>query len=59
MKNWFETLSEALSAEGLENIWENQNISYGETARQSIGKKHIVIFRENNGMYERPIHYTL
>ena len=59
MKNWFETLYEALESENLLDLWDNQPISYGETARQTHGSHHIVIYRENNGMYERPVHYTL
>ena len=64
-KNWFNTLSEALESEGLQDYWSNYNISYGETARQSCKvenvrfMKHMIIFREINGMYERPVHYFL
>ena len=64
-RNWFETLAESLESEGLQEHWQNYNISYGETARQSVYvensrfMKHISITRETDGRYERPIHYFL
>lgn len=63
MQNWFNTLNEALESEGLlETFPLGTNIGYGETLGYTFdnGTKHghfISIFRENDGRYERPIHY--
>lgn len=62
-RNWFETLNAALESEGLVELWElGRNISYGENVRIVVddGSKHgktICIYRDDRGMYERPIHY--
>jgi len=57
MQNWFETLSEALKSENIENWPCTTSISYGETVREFIGDRVVVIYRETNGRYERPVHY--
>lgn len=74
MKNWFNTLNEALDSEELAGHWDAMwpPISYGETRRfdfpmvvlTATGREktvwhHVSITRETNGMYERPVHYTL
>jgi hypothetical protein len=60
--NFFSTLSEALEAENLSHAWDGTPISYGQT----IGKTYddgsrfgyyISIYRDERGLYERPIHY--
>jgi hypothetical protein len=58
-KNWFETLNSALESEGLVDFWPlGVNLSYGESYRFTTEcGKHISIFRETDGRYERPIHY--
>jgi len=63
-QNWFETLNQSLDSEGLVDSWEfGLNIGYGESASTTHddGTKYghyITIFRNNNGMYERPVHYA-
>jgi len=63
-QNWFETLNAALESEGLVDEWElGLNISYGQTVRMTSettnGQRLISVTRENNGLYERPVHYKL
>ena len=64
-QNFFPTLNDALNAEGLIDAWsiEMPPIAYGETRRwtHEDGSRHghlISIYRDERGMYERPIHYT-
>jgi len=62
MQNWFPTLNEALEAEDLVELWPlGENINYGETSRQFVpdGKylRMISVYRDERGMYERPVHY--
>jgi hypothetical protein len=58
-QNWFLTLNEALQSEDLVNLWPlGLNIGYGETARFTTDCGRLIsVYRETNGMYERPIHY--
>lgn len=57
-QNWFNTLNEALESEGLVDYWPfGLNLGYGETARVVKDGKFITVYRENDGRYERPIHY--
>lgn len=64
-KNWFNTLNAALESEGLLETWDSVTMSgirYGETvsyyAKDSMGRcRHISIYRETDGRYERPVHY--
>ena len=61
-QNWFETLNAALEAEGLVDQWPTgRNISYGQTVRvkSNDGESLISVTRENDGRYERPVHYKL
>jgi hypothetical protein len=65
MQNWFNTLNEALAAENLMESWDISfsPIGYSETFRYTWqdGSKHghlISITRENDGRYERPVHYN-
>lgn len=60
--NWFPTLQAALESEDLVDQWElGVNISYGQTVRltSADGTELISVYRETNGMYERPVHYKL
>ncbi|MCF2901170.1 hypothetical protein L1267_12285 [Pseudoalteromonas sp. OFAV1] len=62
--NWFNTLNEALESESLlETFPLGENIGYNETYRYQAevnGKTHqIVIYRDEKGKYERPIHYKI
>ena len=58
-RNWFETLNKALESENLVNSWDclRPGIGYNETARYYYKDEVIVIYRDNRGLYERPIHY--
>jgi hypothetical protein len=58
-QNWFPTLNQALESEGLTDLWPfGLNVSYGENVRFVTECNRLVtIFRETNGMYERPVHY--
>jgi len=64
-QNWFNTLNEALESEGLIESWDCMapGILYGETRsytwQDGTRYGHLVsIFRNNEGRYERPVHYT-
>jgi len=65
-QNWFNTLSEALDSEGLLDTWDGivmEAIAYGENRRYHVedGTRYgraVSIYRESNGMYERPVHYS-
>jgi hypothetical protein len=59
---FYETLSQALEAEGLLELWPNTPINYGETVRHHVqdGKygRLISIYRHDvTGRYETPVHY--
>jgi hypothetical protein len=58
-QNWFSTLNETLQSEDLTNLWPlGLNIGYGETARFTTDCGRLIsVFRETNGLYERPVHY--
>ena len=64
-QNWFNTLAQALEAEDITHMWDSitmGGIGYGETKRWTFddGTRNghfITIFRDDRGMYERPIHY--
>lgn len=63
-RNWFPTLNEALESENLLDTW-NINfppIDYGVTWTYTFddGTKYghfVSIYRNNEGRYERPVHY--
>lgn len=58
-QNWFNTLNEALLSEDLLETWEHfwSPIKYGETRSYVSNDVFISIYRDENGKYERPIHY--
>lgn len=58
MTNFFNTLNEALEAENLVELWPlGVNINYGETVNLARSGRFITVYRDERGMYERPIHY--
>ena len=62
MKNWFNTLHEALEAECIEHMWDNRHIPYDTTLSLTYDDDtryghYVSVYRDNTGMYERPIHY--
>ena len=64
-QNWFPTLNSALEAEGLLEAWDCfwQQINYNEhrSFTWQDGSKHgryVSIYRDDRGMYERPVHYS-
>ena len=58
-QNWFLTLNEALQSEDLIDLWPfGLNIGYGETARFTTDCGRLIsVYRETDGLYERPVHY--
>lgn len=63
-QNYFPTLNAALEAEGLLEAWgcTNPPISYGDTRSWTWDNgsrygHYISIYRDERGMYERPVHY--
>lgn len=60
---YFESLNEALAAEGLVDLWPGRPVAYGESVRIHVedGSRHgrvISIYRHDvTGRYERPVHY--
>jgi len=59
MQNRFNTLNEALNAEGLLEFWPiTENIVYGQTVSFITEcSRFISVYRCDSGMYERPVHY--
>ena len=60
---YFPTLNDALAAEGLVHLWPlGVNISYNETQVVHVEDdkvlRHISVYRDERGHYERPIHYV-
>ena len=59
--NWFNTLSEALESENLNQYWDGTPMNYGENIHKQFeidGRLHTVsVYRDERGMYERPVHY--
>ena len=64
-QNWFSTLNDALDAEGLVEAWDMSfsPIAYGETRTWTWqdGSKYarlVSVYRDERGMYERPVNYA-
>ena len=60
--NFFPTLSAALESENLTHTWPCTPIAYGQTIGLTYddGSKYgyyVSIYRDERGLYERPIHY--
>lgn len=59
MNNYFETLNDALDAEGLINHWPvTASVPYGATVGLAHAGKWLSIYRDESGRYERPVHYA-
>jgi hypothetical protein len=62
-KNWFGTLNEALESEGLLDTWPvKSGLVYGEHFSYTYedGSKYghyVSVYRSEDGLYERPVHY--
>ena len=55
--NYFPTLNDALDSEKLTELWPlGLNLDYGCTARVVKDGTFISVYRDERGMYERPIH---
>lgn len=62
-KNWFKTLSDALESENISHMWDNRPIGYNETLSLtyddgSVYGHYVSIYRNEKGLYERPVHYS-
>lgn len=63
-QNWFPTLNQSLESEDLtESFPVGRNIAYGEIFSYTFddGSKfghYVSIYRDSNGLYERPVHYS-
>lgn len=62
-QNKFNTLSEALEAEGIAHMWDGRPIAYDQTVSRTYndGTRYghfVSIYRDERGLYERPIHYS-
>ena len=56
---WFQTLNEALDAEGLTHLWPlGVNVAYGESIALASGGRWISVYRNLDGNYERPVQYA-
>jgi hypothetical protein len=59
MQNYFETLNDALDAEGLTHHWPvAANVPYGATVGLAYAGRWLSIYRDESGRYERPVHYA-
>lgn len=60
-RNFFNTLNEALDSENLVELWPlGTNIDYNQNV-SVVGnddETFISVYRDERGMYERPIHYA-
>ena len=66
MANWFNTLNEALESESLLHTWDTAfpPVKYDSTAHYTYTENddsrygtYVSVYRDERGMYERPIHY--
>ena len=59
-QNWFPTLNAALDAADMVGSWPlGKNLSYGENFSFITDDfYHVSVYRETNGMYERPVVYS-
>lgn len=59
MQNWFPTLNAALDSEALTEMWPTGvNIAYKQTVGLASGGRWISVYRDEQGRYERPVHYV-
>lgn len=64
-QNWFDTLNAALESENLVEAWDISfpPIAYGQTfywTWQDGSRRghYIAVYRDEQGRYERPVHYA-
>jgi len=62
-QNKFSTLSEALDSKNISHMWNERPLSYEQTIGLTYddGTKYghyVSIYRDERGLYERPIHYS-
>ena len=59
MQTWFPTLNAALDSEGLTDLWPlGVYMQYGQTIGMARNGKWLSVYRDEQGRYERPIHYA-
>jgi hypothetical protein len=65
MANWFNTLNAALESENLLHTWDctHPSMEYNSTVTYTFqdGTRYghqISVYRDERGMYERPVHYS-
>ena len=60
MKNYFDTLNDALASEHLIDCWPvTASVPYGATIGFASAGRWISIYRDGvTGQYERPVHYA-
>jgi hypothetical protein len=59
MQIWFPTLNAALDSENLTHLWPlGANVNYGETIGLAAAGRWLSIYRDEQGRYERPVHYA-
>lgn len=59
MRNWFDTLNEALDSENLTALWPvGTYMNYGQTIGFAKSGKWVSVYRNEQGRYERPVHYA-
>jgi hypothetical protein len=59
MQCYFDTLNAALASEGLLDAWPmTASVSYGATVGLAHSGRWISVYRNEQGRYERPVHYA-
>ncbi len=59
MKNYFNTLNDALDSENLIECWPiTASVPYGATVGLAYAGRWLSIYRDESGRYERPVHYA-
>ena len=59
MQCYFDTLNAALASEGLLDAWPiyaSLTVPYGATVALAHNGRHISVYRDDSGRYERPVH---
>ena len=62
-QNKFSTLSECLESENISHMWDGRPLAYEQTLGLTYadGTKYghyVSVYRDERGLYERPIHYS-
>jgi hypothetical protein len=59
MQCYFDTLNAALASEGLLDAWPmTSGMAYGATVGLAHSGRWISVYRNEQGRYERPVHYA-